>query len=310
MRFMRRLIAGFVIFMAGCVKRWTKLIIILMIFLLSCEHWTEIDVKIHAPNWTSDNKVVFVKEVIYWRCERIPPIGAENAHIKRREFYLYEINADGTGLKEICLLWDRPAGGIGCLSSAGDWIVFSDNKYQEIWIIKRDGTGLKKVGHGINPDFSPDAEKIVYEKPDSGIWIMNRDGSGDHCIVPDPDAKYPAWSPDDTLVAYVRYVNVPRKWGVHIISFTGDSLRFYPLMEYPRWSASETNIIYCTQYMQGIKIDIISSTIDSLSIRSGQGINPSPDGSWFIAYDGSWFVIKKDGTNKWYLKDKLEGGEK
>jgi len=300
---MRRLIAGFVIvFMAGCVKRWTKLIIILMIFLLSCEHWTEIDVKIHAPNWTSDNKVVFVKEVIYWRCERIPPIGAENAHIKKREFYLYEINADGTGLREICLLWDRPAGGIGCLSSAGDWIVFSDNKYQEIWIIKRDGTGLKKVGHGINPDFSPDASQIVYEKPDSGIWIMNRDGTGDHCIVPDPDAKYPAWSPDDSLIAY-------RKFDGYIVTLNGDSVKRYASLGIMDWGPKGSGLILTQDwYATSIIINLYNDETDTLTFKGAS--KWSPDGTHFIGYSGSWFVIKKDGTNKWYIKSKLEGGEK
>jgi Tol biopolymer transport system component len=64
------------------------------------------------------------------------------------------------------------------------------------------------------PDLSPDGSKIAYAKRNEGIWIMNRDGSGDHQIVGDTTASYPAWSPDDTLIAYGFY-------GMHILRTNG-----------------------------------------------------------------------------------------
>ena len=172
------------------------------------------DVDCVGPNWTSDNKVEFFKVERIWKHSK--NFYSERTDLVSEKSWLCEINADGTGFKEIGLVFDDVHQWINTSSSAGEWVVFDNvteidnvtNSFVdgEIWIIKRDGTGLRKVGRGLNPDFSPDASKIVYEKPDSGIWIMNRDGSNDHCIVPDPDAKYPAWSPDGWRIGYGKYI--------------------------------------------------------------------------------------------------------
>jgi len=292
---MRRVISSvlFLLVLGGCVRRWT-----------------ETEVYVTAVNWTSDNKVVFVKEVITWQCEEIPPFISERAEVKSDEFYLCEINYDGTGLREICYLWDRP-GGINAISSAGEWIVFSDNIYREIYVIKRDGTGLEKVGYGVNPDFSPDASRIVYEKPDSGIWIMDRDGNNNHCIVPDPDAKYPAWSPDDTLIAYV----IAKSETLHICDIFGNILKTYtPLeggwYESPDWAPKDTNAVIVAVNGRGWSEIVYLSNDTIKKDKVGWYAKWSPDGSRYISYDGSWYVIRRDGTNKWYLKDKIAGGER
>jgi len=281
------------------------LVIVMMMFLLvigGCvRRWEEVKEYITAVNWTSDNNIVFVKEVITWECEEIPPFISEHSEVKRDEFYIYEVGFDGSGLKEVCYLWDRP-GGIDGLSSAGEWIVFGDNIYREIWVMRRDGSGLEKVGEGLHPDFSPDASKIVYEKPDSGIWIMNRDGSNDHCIVPDADAKYPAWSPDDSLIGYGLIT--------HIINLNGDSLFTFQGWWFRDWGPESSNCILVTDgYGVTSVINLVSGEVDTLKIFSfeeGNGEKWSPDGQYFIGWHGDWFVISADGSNKWYLKDLIE----
>ena len=302
-------------------KIWIIIGIIILLFFGGCvKKWEYEGVTYSAPNWTADGKIVFIEYHYIQKWEKIIPVVSEHQSGGTEEISVYEINNNGSGLRKVAVIDSNefesgPELAPVSTSSAGNWVVLSiedwrrGEHYPVIYIVKRNGDSLKEVGSGTYPDFSPDASKIVYEKPNQGIWIMNRDGTNDHCIVPDSSAKYPAWSPDDTLIAYVSYIDTPWAWGIHIIKTDGDSSKFYATMEYPKWSKFEKNILYCTQYMQGLKIDIESSVIESLAIRSGQGVNPGWNSQWFIGYDGSWFVIKKDGTNKWYLKEKIQGGK-
>ncbi len=306
---MRRLIISFmIVFMVtGCIKRWT-----------------ETGVYVTAANWTSNNKVVFVKEVITWQCEKIPPFISERADVKSDEFYLCEINYDGTGLREICYLWDRP-GGIGAISSAGDWIVFSDNIYREIYVIRRDGSGLQKIGSGINPDFSPDASQIVYEKPDSGIWIMNRDGSNDHQISEDEEANQPAWGNENNLISYLTSTGliITDITGNILFSFSRDTIGDTVIAiiggSGVDWGPLDSLIVSGSKWKleewSNMEHGFLILHIDSiLTLRfksfEASSFRWSPDGEWLIGCDkNGYFVIKRDGTNKWYLKDKIQGGE-
>ena len=166
--------------------------------------------------------------------------------------------------------------------------------------MRRDGSGLEKVGEGLHPDFSPDASRIVYEKPDSGIWVMNRDGSNNHCIVPDADAKYPAWSPDDSLIGY-------GEWWTHIVNLDGDSIKVYQKMGLQDWGPKGTNSLLLQDYFgKSLIVDVFTDSIDTLSFDGAT--KWSPNGEYFIGRNGSWWVCRKDGSNKWYLKD-IIGGE-
>jgi hypothetical protein len=284
-----------------------SLIIVLLMFQ-GCTRYEEHDtIDYKAPNWTSDNKIVFIKDFNHFVDRYGPWGGAGNVEGSYEVLTLCEINNDGTGYREIAEVARSESGGLSLwfnsTSSAGDWVTFDlkeeDDSLYRIYTIKRDGTNFNNTSvEGQYPDFSPDASKIVYQKPNQGIWIMDRDGGNDHQIISDPDAKYPAWSPDDTLIAYVSR----EPYGTHVIKTNGDSLGFYSTADYPKWSKNESYIFYATQYMQGISINIETSKVDSLNIRSGMEINPDYSGEYFIGYDGSWFVINRDGTNKWYLQ--------
>jgi len=192
-------------------------------------------------------------------------------------------------------------------SSSGEWVVL-DNitkiEYErftegEIWVMKRDGSGLQKVGSGLYPDLSPDGSKIVYMKPRRGIWIMNRDGSDDHQIVSDTTASYPAWSPDDTLIAYGS------KGNVEILNLKNDQIiKVYNNLYFPYWYTGEkfSSICASPNYDGGVTVDISNDKIDTLLFSSSYYLKASPNGDYFIGRDGSWWVCKRDGTNKHYIE--------
>jgi len=280
-----------------------SLIIVLLMFqgCTSSEEITEYT----APNWTSDGKIVFIKDF---------------NHIKERHFFtdetnlegsyevltLCEINSDGSGFREIRELTrsERHAFtvGINTTSSAGDWVTFDlrteDNSVHSIYIIRRDGTDFNNTGiEGQNPDFSPDASHIVYERPENGIWIMDRDGGNNHQIISDADARYPSWSSDDTLIAY-------GEWNTCVIKITGDSLKTYNSHRKPDWGPQGSNLIVTASYYgYPIITDISTNESDTLDyFQSGYGIKWSPDSIWLCSETSQGIlVIGIDGTSSHYI---------
>ena len=287
-------IIGMILVMTGCVRRWEYE-----------------GVSYSGPNWTSDGKIVFIRHHYIQRWEKVIPAISEHQAGGSEEITVYEINNDGTGLRKVVEIdscefeYGPELGGIST-SSAGDWIVLSiedwnrGEHYPVMYVVKRNGDSLREIGSGTYPDFSPDASKIVYEKPNQGIWIMNRDGSNDHCIVSDSSAKYPAWSPDDTLIAY-------GEWWTHIVNLDGDSLKAYKRLCFLDWGPEGSgNILVQPYYGLPIILNILEDTQETLTFGAEKW---SEDGEYFIGYEeGGYYIIKKDGTNKWYLKDKI-GGE-
>ncbi|RKY64493.1 MAG: hypothetical protein DRQ02_11385 [Candidatus Latescibacterota bacterium] len=280
------------------------------------------DVDCVGPNWTSDNKVEFFKVERIWKHSK--NFYSERTDLVSEKSWLCEINADGTGFKEIGLVFDDVHQWINTSSSAGEWVVFDNvteidnvtNSFVdgEIWIIKRDGTGLRKVGRGLNPDFSPDASKIVYEKPDSGIWIMDRDGTDYRQILDEGMGVYPSWSPDGSQIAYVS-------GSLYIIDTIGnimDTVFIRTRGNPPDWGPVDSNAICITNiymYPPGAYYPSIvyleTGKVDTLGFEAYSKICWSPLGTRFISRDeNGYFIIKRDGTNKWYLKDKIEGGGK
>ncbi|MEW6096157.1 MAG: hypothetical protein AB1567_06490, partial [bacterium] len=63
------------------------------------------------------------------------------------------------------------------------------------------------VNNGSEPSFSPDDSKIVFTKDwgDDGIWVVNVDGTDEHCIFEGKDGVVysPCWSPDGSKIVFV-----------------------------------------------------------------------------------------------------------
>ncbi len=282
-------------------KIWILISIIVVLMFQGCGHETTYWQNWEAPNWTSDGKIVFLEDTGE---QKIDNWGAQVGGSE--EITLYEINSDGSGLREIreiasCEFEAGPEIGPISTSSAGDWVVLSiedwrrGDHYPVMYTVKRNGDSLSEIGSGRNPDFSPNASQIVYQKPSQGIWMMDRSGGNDHQIVSDADARYPAWSPDDTLIAY-------GSWGVKIFNLRNDSIiSEYPRTGFPDWGSSDSLVVIGTS--GPIIIEILAEETDTINeFSSGGAIFWSTDRQKFICYDGSWFVIDRGGSSKWYLQ--------
>jgi len=164
--------------------------------------------------------------------------------------------------------------------------------------MKRDLSEVRKVGYGGQADMSPDGRKFVYVRKGQGLWIKNIDGTNDRQIVSDSNATHPAWSSDGGRIAL-------KKGNLIIIDTLGNLLKdFGGGTDYPDWGPPDSNAVSCSGIydLKGKIIYILRDTLITLeNIASGWGLKWSPSGSYFIAYDGDWYVIKRDGSRKFYI---------
>jgi Tol biopolymer transport system component len=282
-------------------------VVISLLSACGCQKkWEEETTVWQAPNWTSDGKIVFLEHDYVQKLKETVTGNAQDGGSEK--ITVCEINNDGSGLKRIATIreTDFDCGptldGISS-SSVGDWVALSiedwnrGDHYPVMYVIKRDGTGRKELGSGRYPDLAPDTSRFVYEKPNQGLWIMSRDGTGDHQVV--SDGSSPAWSPGGKRIAYVSGELVI----VDTNGSTIDSLGAWKIS--PDWSVSDTaKLMVSSSHPYWILlIDLTSSIVDTFPLTGSHLVRWSPNGNQLIEYDsGGCYVIKTDGTNKWYLK--------
>ena len=142
-------------------------------------------------------------------------------------------------------------------------IVFTstDGSTSDIYSVAPDGTDLQRLtlwdGFEQDPAWSADGSHIAYESgrqvPDTfqtrfRVFVMNRDGSGQHLVSPDAgstvDDVQPAWSPDGTQLAFASTRGSVGGWHVWLMNADGTNLRELPghITQHPAWSPDGSRI--------------------------------------------------------------------
>jgi Tol biopolymer transport system component len=120
---------------------------------------------------------------------------------------LWQINVDGSGLKEFAHIPGRRCGS-PVWSPDGNFVAFDVNRSDQAWnetqvaVIQADGTHFHAIGPGYVPSWSPDGRLIACHAndPPYGIVIMDPDGKGREQVL--QKGWSPRWSPrGDRLAA-------------------------------------------------------------------------------------------------------------
>ncbi len=84
-------------------------------------------------------------------------------------------------------------------------LVFQAQSGGGIYVVNADGTGLKYVTNGIDPQLSPDGEKIAFTRwePEYALFTINVDGTGEQSWAKGwRQMKSPTWSADGSSLTF------------------------------------------------------------------------------------------------------------
>jgi Tol biopolymer transport system component len=115
---------------------------------------------------------------------------------------------------------------------------------EDVWLMNADGSNQRQLTFDERPkdqvpDWKPDGTQITYECAPA-ICVMHADGSGQMLLTFPSGAAYdfgPAWSPDSTQIAFVRFLNDANR-NVYIMNADGsDPHAVHPtgLQAVPAW---------------------------------------------------------------------------
>lgn len=117
-------------------------------------------------------------------------------------------------------------------------------------------TQLGSFGAAGNPDWSPDFSRIVYDAyldyqtDTAGIWVMNRDGSGQTRLTRHSGKdEAPSWSPDGSRIAFHRRSPGETTTDIWVMNSNGTNqinlTSSLPVIESdPDWSSDGTRICF------------------------------------------------------------------
>ena len=186
----------------------------------------------------------------------------------------------------------------GAVARANGLIAYvrADSAPSWIWVVRPDGGGRHALVQGRQPAWSPDGSRLAFVRPseslESGIYVMNADGSGLRLIAPRV-ATNPAWSPDSTRIVFSD--------GRDVYSIGADGSRAEQLTAdpgndtAPSWSPEGTRIAFERDGALWV-MDADGGNERALGVR-GHTPRFSPDGTR-VAFEreGVISVMRADGT--------------
>jgi Tol biopolymer transport system component len=97
------------------------------------------------------------------------------------------------------------SGPIPVRSNGGGQLVFQTQNGGDIYIINADGTGLRRITSGLDPQLSPDGARIAFTRwePRYELFTINIDGSGEQAWSQNwRQMKSPTWSADGSKLIF------------------------------------------------------------------------------------------------------------
>ncbi len=162
----------------------------------------------------------------------------------------------------------------------GGQLVFQTESGGEIYLINADGTNLRHITHGIDPQLSPDGRQIAFTRwePYYRLYTTNTDGSGETLRADGREMiKSPTWSADGThiIFSYRTFFDAGKHVKFNLYELTAPpvippnarGLKFYPdgTVEYTIPPDSHWGIA---------QVDLSTGQIQDFNIGSPYGYAP------------------------------------
>jgi TolB protein len=134
------------------------------------------------------------------------------------------IKADGSSGTQLTSVQEH---GYPTFSPDGGRISFYHNVNKILHVINRDGTGMRDIGQGEYPAWSPIGDQIVYRGcvggGKCGLIVANADGSNPRQITTHANDAAPRWSPNGGQITF--HSDRDGNWEIYVINVDGSWLR-------------------------------------------------------------------------------------
>jgi Tol biopolymer transport system component len=111
-----------------------------------------------------------------------------------------------------------------------------------IWVVRADGSGLRKLAAGWDPVWSPQGNLIAFRARD-GIRVVGAAGGAPRRVTRGAEDGFPAWAPDGSRLAFLRNVESRQTQVLYTVPARGGALRRHfgggfglTITRRPQWS--------------------------------------------------------------------------